>query len=182
MSRMARSQTKSQLRERSNTCTGPALHDRGLNTHFSHSPQKINQGWQLHWAQEEKQVGYGELGTKNNTGECILKVLPIYCNVQLYNAKTQMRAVAWGAECKILKQPYKQYPRTMDSSSFCRCTCGINNMHHKTHIKPVIENCTTSLLFIRLFHCEMRNPSRNIIFTSYVTYLTVTLIFTDDTI
>lgn len=35
----------------------------------------------------------------------------------------------------------------MDSSSFCCCTYGINNMHHKTHIKPVIENCTTSLVF-----------------------------------
>lgn len=70
----------------------------------------------------------------------------------------------------------------MDSSSFCRCTYGINNMHHKTHIKPVIENCTTSWFFILLFYCEMKNPSRNIIFTSYVTYLTVTLIFTNNTI
>lgn len=51
-------------------------------------------------------------------------------------------------------------------------------MHHRTDIKPVIENCTTSFFF-----CEMKESISEHYFHIFIfTYLTVTLIFTNNTI
>lgn len=61
----------------------------------------------------------------NYTRQNILKILPIYYNVQLYIAMTQMwPPLKWGAEWKILKQPYKQYQEDTEFLFLCRCTRG----------------------------------------------------------
>lgn len=78
--------------------------------------------------------------------------------------------LGWGAECKILKQPYKQYQRTLYSSSLCYCTYGINKV---CTIKQISSQWYKTAQPV--FTVKLRNPFQNIIFTSYVTYLTVTI-------
>lgn len=76
----------------------------------------------------------------------------------------------WGAECKILKQPYKQYQRKMRPSSLCCCTYGINKVCTIKQISSQWYKTAQPVVTVKL-----RNQLQNIIFTSYVTYLTVTI-------
>jgi len=83
---------------------------------------------------------------------------------------TLMWPLGWGAECQILKQPYKQYRRTVNSSSSHRCTDGINKVCTMKQISSQWYKTAQPVFTVKL-----RNPFENIIFTSYVTYLTVTI-------
>lgn len=65
---------------------------------------------------------------------------------------------------------YKQYQRTWNSSSLCCCTCGINKV---CTIKQISSQWYKTAQPV--FTVKLRNPFENIIFTSYVTYLTVTI-------
>lgn len=76
----------------------------------------------------------------------------------------------WGTEWKILKQPYKQYQRTLNSPSLRCCTYGINKVCTIKQISSQLYKTAQSALTVKL-----RNPFPNIIFTSYVTYLTITI-------